>query len=155
MTRTAAARRAAVLGLLLVAADQLTKAVARGAVERGGEDPVLPGIKIVNSRNTGVAFSALSDGGALVFVLVGVALAGLLFFFWRYATRPGAWVATGLLLGGAVGNLVDRVREGAVTDFIKIPLWPSFNLADVAITAGVVALLIVIERSPDDGPRPA
>jgi signal peptidase II len=58
------------------------------------------------------------------------------------------WLPTGLLIGGAVGNLVDRLGSGEVTDFLKIPLWPAFNVADVAITVGVLALLWVLE-----GPR--
>ncbi len=66
---------------------------------------------------------------------------------------PGIWVPTGLLAGGAIGNVVDRVRDGAVTDFLKLPSWPAFNVADVAITLGVLALLFVVER--DARRRPA
>jgi signal peptidase II len=58
------------------------------------------------------------------------------------------WLPTGLLLGGAAGNLIDRVRDGAVTDFIKLPHWPAFNVADIAITVGVLALLYVLEGPP-------
>ena len=65
------------------------------------------------------------------------------------------WVAIGLLAGGAVGNLADRVRAGAVTDFIDLPPWPPFNLADVAITAGVLLLVLIYlreaEREPSGG----
>ena len=69
-----------------------------------------------------------------------------------HSSRPHVWLPTGLLLGGALGNVIDRVRDGAVTDFIKLPGWPAFNLADVAITAGVLALLYVLERPRgDDG----
>jgi signal peptidase II len=56
------------------------------------------------------------------------------------------WLPTGLLLGGALGNVTDRLRDGAVTDFIKIPILPAFNVADMAITAGVVVLLVILER---------
>jgi signal peptidase II len=146
MTRGRAGARAALLGLAVVGLDQLTKAIARGAVERGGEDPILPGVKLVNSRNSGIAFGALEDGGVLVGVLVAVALAALAFFFWRFGREPLAWLACGLLFGGALGNVVDRVVEGAVTDFVKLPAWPAFNLADVAITFGVLVLLLVLER---------
>ena len=54
----------------------------------------------------------------------------------------------GLLLGGAAGNLLDRLREGYVTDFVKLPRWPAFNVADIAITIGVVALVYVLEGAP-------
>jgi signal peptidase II len=57
--------------------------------------------------------------------------------------RPGLWLAVGLLAGGAFGNLADRVRTDAVTDFINPPFWPTFNLADVAITLGAIALVVV------------
>ncbi len=70
----------------------------------------------------------------------------------RHAPRPAAGLAAdGLLLGGAVGNLIDRVRDGAVTDFIKLPHWPAFNVADIAITFGVLVLLWVLEQQ--DGRR--
>jgi signal peptidase II len=75
-----------------------------------------------------------------------VALAGLLAWFALHATRPLIWLPTGLLLGGALGNIVDRLRDGHVTDFVKLPAWPAFNVADMAITFGVIALLIVLER---------
>ena len=62
------------------------------------------------------------------------------------------WIAVGLLAGGALGNLADRVRAGAVTDFIDLPLWPPFNLADMAITAGVALLAwAYLRESADDG----
>ena len=79
-------------------------------------------------------------------VVVLAALAGLIAWFVLHASRPLVWLPTGLLLGGALGNVVDRVRVGAVTDFVKLPAWPAFNLADTAITFGVLALLLVLER---------
>ena len=56
------------------------------------------------------------------------------------------WLPTGLLVGGAAGNLIDRIRLGSVTDFIKLPHWPAFNVADIAVTVGVVTLLWVLEK---------
>jgi signal peptidase II len=67
--------------------------------------------------------------------------------------RPWLWIPTGMLVGGAIGNLIDRVAHGAVTDFIKLPAWPAFNVADMSITFGVLALLWVLEGprvKPDD-----
>ena len=138
--------RAAVLAAGIVAADQATKALARGAVSRGDSDAVLPGVELVNTRNTGVAFGLLSGGGVLVTAITVAALAALLVFFARNVDRPLAWLPTGLLLGGAVGNLFDRLGGEGVTDFVKLPAWPAFNLADVCITVGVVALILVLEK---------
>ena len=149
MSRARAAALALAVTAGVVALDQLTKALARGAVARGDRDPIFPGVALVNVRNDGVAFGLLSDGGALLAVFAAAAIAALVVFFAVNARRPGVWLATGLLLGGAAGNLIDRVREGAVTDFIDLPLWPAFNLADVAIVAGVIALFFVLEGSRD------
>ena len=60
--------------------------------------------------------------------------------------KPLVWLPTGMLLGGALGNVIDRLRDGAVTDFIKLPGWPAFNVADISITLGVLVLLYVTER---------
>jgi signal peptidase II len=80
-----------------------------------------------------------------------VALGALVVWFLRHSSRPLAWLPTGLLLGGAVGNIFDRIRDGAVTDFVKLPAWPAFNIADVAITFGVLTLLYVLESGDGDG----
>ncbi len=138
--------RAAVLAAGIVAADQATKALARGAVARGDSDPILPGVELVNTRNTGVAFGLFSGGGVAVTLITLAALAALLAFFARNLDRPLVWLPTGLLLGGAVGNLIDRLGGEGVTDFVKLPAWPAFNLADVCITVGVVALVYVLEK---------
>jgi signal peptidase II len=140
--------RATALGLLVTAIDQATKALVRSSLERGEEDPILPGVTLVNTRNRGVAFGFLEDAGAIVTVVTVVALSALVGFFWFHRKRPLAWLPTGLLLGGAAGNLIDRAREGAVTDFVDLPAWPAFNFADVAITFGVLALLYVLEGPP-------
>ncbi len=142
---TAAVRAAAVAAAVL-AADQGTKALVRANVEIGSRDGVLPGVELVHTRNTGVAFSLFQGGGTLLIVVTAVAILGVIVFFLARPERPGAWVPAGLLVGGAVGNLIDRLARGSVTDFIDLPLWPAFNLADVGITFGVLALLYVLER---------
>ena len=111
----------------------------------------LPAINLVHVRNTGVAYGFLSGGGAIVLVFTFAALAVLLTYFVRHPTRPYLWLPAGLLTGGALGNLLDRLANGAVTDFVKLPLWPAFNVADMAITFGVLALLWVVEVKPADG----
>jgi len=143
-----AAAHAAALALAVVATDQATKALVRGGVELGDRDGILPGVELVYVRNRGVAFGLLADGGPLL-VLVGAAcVAALLAFFALHSRRPLVWLPTGLLLGGAAGNLIDRLRDGFVTDFIDLPLWPAFNLADACITIGVLSLLYVLEGPP-------
>jgi signal peptidase II len=134
------------VALAVVAIDQLTKHLVRTGIAPGGHRHVAPGINLVHVSNTGVAFSALSGSGWLVPVFIAVAIVALIVWFARHATRPLAWLAVGLLLGGAVGNAVDRIAHGAVTDFVKLPHWPAFNVADTAITFGVLVLVFVLER---------
>ena len=148
MTRGRAVLRAVVVAAVVLAADQATKALVRGSIGRAERVDVLPGLDLVNTRNTGVAFGFFSGGGTIVAVIAAVALAALLVFFATHLQRPLVWLPTGLLIGGAAGNLIDRAREGAVTDFVDLPLWPAFNLADAAITIGVLTLLYVLEGPP-------
>lgn len=148
--RGAWARAGLVLAVVL-ALDQAVKALVVASLERGEQRELLAGVKLVNTRNTGVAFGQLQDGGALVAVFIAVAVGALLAYFVRHARRRLIWLPTGLLLGGALGNIVDRLREGAVVDFIKLPYWPAFNVADASITVGVVILLFVMDRG--DGAR--
>jgi signal peptidase II len=150
----AAWARVAAVAAGIVAVDQLTKAIVRATLERGDSEAVLPGIELVHTRNSGIAFGALSGGGAVVTVVIAVALVALLAYFATHIRRPLVWLPTGMLLGGALGNVIDRVRDGAVTDFIQIPLgFPAFNVADMSITFGVVVLFIVLERHGAEGER--
>jgi signal peptidase II len=145
--------RAGLLLAAILAVDQVTKALVRSGVDPGEENGVFPGVQIVHVLNRGVAFGALS-GKPIVMIIVLVALAGLVTWFALHSTRVYVWIPTGMLLGGALGNIVDRVRDGAVTDFIKLPLWPAFNVADMAIVFGVLTLLWVLERG-DGADEPA
>jgi len=131
---------ATVIGL-----DQLTKHTIAAGIPPGETRKFLPAIKLVHVRNTGVAFGFLSSGGALVLVFTLLALAVLLGYFALRPERPWLWLPTGMLVGGAIGNLIDRVLSGSVIDFIKLPAWPAFNVADISITFGVIALLWVLE----------
>ena len=145
--------RAALVAVATVAADQAAKAVVRSTIERGADVDLILGIQLVNVRNRGVAFGMFSGGGVLLVLFALAALAALLVFFARNRDRPLVWLPTGLLIGGATGNLIDRAREGAVTDFIDLPAWPAFNVADMAITFGVLTLLYVLEGPPRRGRR--
>jgi signal peptidase II len=145
-TLAAAATAAAVVAL-----DQVTKALVRSDLELGERRDLVPGVDLVNVRNSGIAFGFLADGGALLVVGTALALLALVFFFAAHTGRPLVWLPTGLLLGGALGNLIDRAAEGSVTDFVKLPHFPAFNVADMAITFGVIALILVIEFGPRGG----
>jgi signal peptidase II len=146
--RATAWLRVALVMAGVVAADQLSKHLVRSSITPGEEHKLLPGIDLVNTRNRGVAFGFLPGSHTGVTILIGVALVILLVYFARHATRPLLWLPTGLLLGGALGNVIDRARQGAVTDFVKLPLgWPPFNLADVSITVGIVALFLLAEHA--------
>jgi signal peptidase II len=147
--------RAAAVTAGVIALDQATKALVRSSVALGDRDGVLPGIDVVHVRNDGVAFNTFAGGGTIVTVIIAAALIALLAYFATHLDRPLVWLPTGMLLGGAVGNIIDRVRDGAVTDFIKLPAWPAFNVADISITFGVLVLLYVVERPRDGAPRHA
>ncbi len=144
--KAAWSRAGLVLAAVLVV-DQVTKALVRADVELGSADPVLPLVTLVHSRNRGVAFGVFDDQIAVVVIAIALAISALLAYFATHRDRPLVWLPTGLLAGGAIGNVVDRVREGFVTDFIKLPSWPAFNVADMAITFGVATLVFVVERS--------
>jgi signal peptidase II len=143
--RLAAFGRALALAALVVVVDRITKHLVVSSIVVGDQRKFLPGVTLVHVRNSGVAFGFFSGGGALVLVLTLVALGALLVYFVLRPNRRGLWVPTGLLVGGALGNLIDRLVSGPVTDFIKLPLWPAFNVSDMAITFGVLALLYVLE----------
>jgi signal peptidase II len=137
--------QAAAIVAAVVIVDRLTKHAVVSGIAVGDVHKFLPGVNLVHVRNSGVAFGFFAGGGALVLILTLSALAALTVYFVRRPTRPGLWIPTGLLIGGALGNLIDRLSNGSVTDFIKLPLWPAFNVSDMAITFGVLALLYVLE----------
>ena len=145
-----------VVALLVVGLDQLTKGAVRGSLEPGERADAILGFELVRVSNSGIAFGLLGDASsAIVLTVTAGALALLVGWFATDAHRPGLWLGVGLLVGGAVGNLIDRVRLDAVTDFLDPPLWPAFNVADVAITAGVVVLALTAFAVPAADEQPA
>jgi signal peptidase II len=135
------------LGLAAVAvaailADQLTKHIVSSQLALGEELHVAGPLSIRHVQNTGIAFGLFADATSLVVLLTAAAVVWMLVYFARSGARhPVLPVALGLVIGGSVSNLVDRVRLGHVTDFLSIRWWPAFNLADSFIVVGVALLL--------------
>jgi signal peptidase II len=133
---------------VVVAIDQATKQLAATRILPNDQVDVIPGLQLTNTRNTGVAFGALEGGGLIVAVLIGLSLTALVAYFVVNRERAWLWLPVGLLFGGALGNLADRAREGAVIDFIDPVAWPAFNVADSCIVIGVFLLLWLVEGKP-------
>jgi signal peptidase II len=143
---TRAWRLAGALCGLIVAADQGAKALIEAHLVSGQRVGVLGPLGLTLAHNRGVAFGLAGGAGTGLVLVTLVALTFVGVLFARNPTRPGMWVAAGLLAGGALGNLADRIRAGAVVDYVDLPHWPPFNLADVAITLGVALIGIAYLR---------
>ncbi len=135
----------ATVAAVVAGADQVTKWLVLRSLGPGN---AVPEREILGSllslhyvENTGVAFGFLQGQGLLV-PLLAMAVVAFLLRMYRRVGSASAWIAvgSGLIFGGAIGNLIDRVRLGFVVDFIRVASWPTFNLADSAITVGVIAL---------------
>jgi signal peptidase II len=134
---------------LVLAADQTAKAAVEAHLVPGQYEEVLGPLELTLSHNRGVAFGLAGGAGVGLVFVTAVALAVIGFLFARNPRRPGMWLAVGLVAGGAIGNLLDRIRHDAVTDFIAVGSWPPFNLADVSITLGVLLLVYVYLRDAE------
>jgi signal peptidase II len=145
------------IALAAVAADQLTKHIVASRLRLDDEVHVLGPLWIHHVQNSGIAFGLFASATSIVIVLTAVAVAWMLGFFARSGSRhPILPVALGLVIGGSISNLVDRVRLGHVTDFLDLRFWPAFNLADSFIVVGVgilLAALLLADRAPRR-PRP-
>ncbi|MCH7578175.1 MAG: signal peptidase II [Chloroflexi bacterium] len=152
--------RALFLGaaVIIVALDQATKGLVRTFMDRGETWPDGWPIRLHHVTNTGAAFGILKDQTGFLIVTTVIGLAAI-YLYYRYPPFDHlvAPIAIGMMLGGAIGNLVDRVRLGRVTDFIDFPFWPSFNVADSSITIGIAVLLLgyvlFAERPPPKAER--
>jgi signal peptidase II len=139
---------------IIVVADQITKLIA---IDRLGPDAGMSTVTVIPNlldfryvENTGAAFGIFQDSTTiLIFVSIGV-VAVLAVVFWKLILYSKLLAfAFGLQFGGAIGNLIDRVRLGYVVDFVDGPLFPVFNVADAGITVGVTVLAIVLLFIPD------
>ena len=128
----------------VVALDQLVKWVVRAQAQ---ELPlhVVAGVRVVLAYNSGISFSRLAGAGTVVLVVVSAVAAGVAVAL--VVAPPRYRPALGVILGGALGNLIDRLRfDGSVVDFLSVYSWPAFNLADVAIAVGVALLALQVLR---------
>lgn len=142
-------RRWIVLAAAIVVIDQVTKAAIQSTLRPGEIIPILPFLSIVLAFNTGAAFSFLAGGdGWQRWFFTVVAVAASIFIVWLLRQGGGRVHCTGLalILGGAIGNLIDRLLLGQVVDFILVHwrdwAYPAFNAADSAITVGAVLLIV-------------
>lgn len=147
---------AGVLAALVFVTDQATKILVRANLEMRETIDIVPGLDLTRVNNTGIAFGLFPGRATIVSVLtvvalclIALALAGLV------SRNPMVAAGAGLLVGGSLGNLVDRVRDAAVTDFVDIVSWPAFNVADVGIVVGaaLIVLGLLREETPPE-PEP-
>ena len=136
---------------MVVAADQITKSVVVADLHRPVH--VVGPFGLALGYNSGSAFSLFTGAPAVIAVVAIVLVVVLVVLAWRAPSLPVA-VAVGLVLGGALGNLADRAfrgHHGDVVDFITLSHWPTFNVADVCITVGVVLLVVFYWRAAGPG----
>ncbi|GAB4253240.1 MAG: hypothetical protein Kow00129_14200 [Thermoleophilia bacterium] len=143
------------IAVLALAADLVTKRLVLAYFVLGERHELIPGLAIQHVYNRGVAFGLLSGRSGVIGAVAFVAIAIILIYAAYEPRFVPAALGGGLLLGGSLGNLVERLAAGRVTDFIKLPHWPNFNLADVFIVAGVavvaIYLLADLLRPPERG----
>ena len=134
--------------------DQVSKAVLVKVVEPLASVEVVPGFfSIVNVSNQGAAFGILKGHGSLVLILIAIAALILMAYLLYISTDLVTVFALSLIAGGALGNLIDRIRIAEVVDFLDFYIgqyhWPAFNVADIAITCGVIVYLVAIYRGSE------
>jgi len=136
--------------VLLIVADQFTKTLILGYYRLGDATFVTSFFNVVRAHNTGAAFSFLADaGGWQRWLFTGIAVVVAAFILWQLRAHPGQRLfsfALSSILGGAIGNVVDRLQHGYVVDFLDFHLrgwhFPAFNVADCAITVGAACLIL-------------
>lgn len=147
--------RLGLVALAVLVADQILKETVRGSLAPREDIAVLPGLDITRVTNEGIAFGLFPGRQAVVALLTIVALTAIAIALATLVKRNTmAAVGAGLLLGGSLGNLLDRVIHGGVTDYIDLARWPAFNLADIGITVGAAMIVLGLLRTADDDDRP-
>lgn len=141
------------LASAVVALDRVTKDAVGDRLIYGSDQRLFGPLTLTHATNSGIAFGFFSSRTGAVASFGVVAVAAMIAFFTRVGGEDGRFgVVFGLLVGGTTGNLLDRLRFGNVTDFIELPFWPAFNLADVVIVVGALSLLVLLVTR--DGRRP-
>lgn len=147
------------IAILIIIIDQITKWVASSTLAMHEQNPVMPSFNFTLMHNYGAAFSFLSDAGGWqrwFFTIIAVVISVVLVVWITRLKAHEKWlgIALGLVLGGAIGNLIDRIAYGYVVDFIQWYYdrfyWPAFNIADAAISVGAVILLASSFFGDDD-----
>lgn len=150
------------LSLAILVLDQWTKWLVEVHLPHSASHPVLPGFfNLTHVKNTGVAFGLFAshgaDGGAWLLIVMGIVALAAVFLYFRLAPAKNRLLlySLALIVGGAVGNLIDRLASGAVTDFLDVYVgtyhWPAFNVADSAITVGIGLMIVDSFRSHRKG----
>ena len=143
------------LAAAIVGLDQLTKWIIRGWLERGEAQAIVWPLKIVHVTNSGAAFGMFQGAGPLLVITSAVGMVAILVYLFNPGfAHPLMRLGLAFMLGGAVGNLIDRVSEGRVVDFVKVPNFPAFNVADSAITIGVFFLIWALMFDTATDPKP-
>ena len=154
--------RLAGVGGVIVIADQITKALILKSMPLYHSVPVIPGFfNITHIQNPGGAFGFLANQSAnlrtIVFLLISSLAVGLIFWFYKNTPKTHPWLASAfaMIFGGAIGNLIDRIRFGKVVDFLDLYLgdlhWPAFNIADSAISIGIAVFIfhLLFKKLPE------
>jgi signal peptidase II len=129
--------------------DQLSKYLIRHLITPGSSVRLLPGVVLVRAQNSGVLLRLLSSHETVVIILSSGIIIGVIIYLACNHRRRYAWLACGLIIGGAISNLTEHVRSREVTDFIALPLnFPIFNLADTAVVIGACILFLLIATTP-------
>lgn len=137
------------IAFVVVLFDQITKAIVVANLDLYETwmpiEALAPYFNFIHIRNTGAAFGIFPDGG-LFFTVVAFVVIGVIVYFYRELPDHSLLIRTalGFQLGGALGNLIDRLRQGYVVDFFNVKIWPVFNIADSAIVVGVLLLIFLL-----------
>jgi signal peptidase II len=139
---------------VILVADQITKAIVRATLELGESWPATGLFRFTHVSNTGGAFGRFQDQ-TIILTIASVVAIGFIIYFYRNQTQS-KWITRltiGLLLGGAFGNLIDRLLAGKVTDFFDVGWWPIFNIADSSIVVGMTLLIATLLLTPEESPE--
>jgi len=131
-----------IISIIIILIDQISKYMIRTLMTLKGSVEILrPVLYLTYTKNTGAGFSILTGMNTFLIIISILIIAGLIYYFKRF-TKAERYPLS-LILGGAIGNLIDRIIFGHVIDFINVRVWPIFNIADSAITIGIIWLLII------------